>query len=162
MAAGMTYTPIATATGTGSSGVITFSSIPSTYTDLVVVSSMIGTENAAVRMRLNGDTTSSNYSYTLLYGNGSSVGSTRELSTQIYLGHANTSNPNASVVSINNYSNTTTFKNVLSRGNQLSQFVSAVIGLWRNTSAVNSITIVMDSGSFTTGSTFTLYGILAA
>jgi len=157
-----TYEPIATTNGTGSSGVITFSSIPSTYTDLVVVSSMIGDANAAVRMRFNGDTTNSNYSYILLYGSGSAAGSTTETATQIYLGHANTSTPNASIVSLNNYSNTTTYKSVLSRGNQVNQFVSEVTGLWRNTAAINSVTIAMDSGNFTTGAMFTLYGIKAA
>jgi hypothetical protein len=157
-----TYEPIATTNGTGSSGVITFSSIPSTYTDLVVVSSMIGDANAAVRMRFNGDTNDSNYSYILLYGTGSVAGSTNNTATQIYLGHANTSTPNASIVSLNNYSNTTTYKSVLSRGNQVNQFVSAVTGLWRNTAAINSVTIAMDSGNFTTGAMFTLYGIKAA
>ena len=158
----LTYEAIATANGTGSSGVVTFSSIPGTYTDLVVASSIIGDANSAVRIRLNGDTTDSNYSYILLYGNGSVAGSTNNTATQIYLGHANTSAPNASIVSLNNYSNTTTFKTVLSRGNQINQFVSAVVGLWRNTAAVTSLTIVMDSGNFTTGSTFTIYGIKAA
>jgi len=157
-----TYEPIATTNGTGSSGVITFSSIPSTYTDLVVVSSMIGDANAAVRMRFNGDTTNSNYSYILFYGTASATGSTTETATQIYLGHANTSTPNASIVSLNNYSNTTTYKSVLSRGNQVNQFVSEVTGLWRNTAAINSVTIAMDSGNFTTGAMFTIYGIKAA
>jgi hypothetical protein len=157
-----TYEPIATANGTGSSGVVTFSSIPATYTDLVVASNIIGDANSAVRIRLNGDTTDSNYSYVLLYGTASVAGSTYNAATQIYIGHANTSTPNASVISLNNYSNTTTYKSVLSRGNQVNQFVSAVIGLWKNTAAINSVTIVMDSGSFTTGATFTIYGIKAA
>jgi hypothetical protein len=157
-----TYEPIATANGTGSSGVVTFSSIPGTYTDLVVASNIIGDANSAVRIRLNGDTTDSNYSYILLYGTGSVAGSTNNTATQIYIGHANTSTPNASIISLNNYSDATTFQTVLSRGNQVNQFVSAVAGLWRNTAAVTSVTIVMDSGNFTTGSTFTIYGIKAA
>ena len=121
-----TYEPIATANGTGSSGVVTFSSIPATYTDLVVASNIIGDANSAVRIRLNGDTTDSNYSYVLLYGNGSVAGSTYNAATQV------------------------------------NQFVSAVSGLWKNTAAITSVTIVMDSGNFTTGSTFTIYGIKAA
>lgn len=157
-----TYEPIATANGTGSSGVVTFSSIPATYTDLVVASNIIGDANSAVRIRLNGDTTDSNYSYVLLYGNGSVAGSTYNAATQIYIGHANTSSPNASITSLNNYANSTTFKTALNRGNQVNQFVSAVSGLWKNTAAITSVTIVMDSGNFTTGSTFTIYGIKAA
>ena len=57
MAAGSTYTPIATTT-LGSAGTITFSSIPSTYTDLVIVlngngSRVAGTDDTG--LRLNSD-----------------------------------------------------------------------------------------------------------
>jgi hypothetical protein len=34
--------------------------------------------------------------------------------------------------------------------------------LWRNTSAITSVTILTTGNTFTTGSTFTLYGILKA
>ena len=65
MAAGSTYTPIATTTGTGSSGTITFTSIPSTYTDLRII--LNGTETNATLyefdMRYNNDS-GNNYSLT--------------------------------------------------------------------------------------------------
>jgi hypothetical protein len=38
----------------------------------------------------------------------------------------------------------------------------ALVGLWRNTSAISNIEIFCDGGSYTAGSTFTLYGILKA
>jgi hypothetical protein len=63
---------------------------------------------------------------------------------------------------MNNYSNTTTFKTFLSRTNVASDRVEALVGLWRSTSAITSITLYCGSNSFVTGSTFTLYGILKA
>ena len=70
MAAGATYTPIATQTTSGSTGAVTFSSIPQTYTDLVVVinTSLSGLCNSL--LQFNGDT-GSNYSGTVIGGSGS-------------------------------------------------------------------------------------------
>jgi hypothetical protein len=61
-----------------------------------------------------------------------------------------------------NYSNTTTNKTVLGRSSAASGFVEAAVGLWRNTSAITSITATTGGQSYQTGSTFTLYGIKAA
>jgi hypothetical protein len=63
-----------------------------------------------------------------------------------------------------NYANTTTYKTVLARSNVTDFRVAAIVGLWRSTSAINTIQLRSDNSSynFTTGSTFTLYGISAA
>jgi len=63
-----------------------------------------------------------------------------------------------------NYSNTTTYKTWLAReGNGTNGYVSALVGLWRNTNAITQIKVLnTGSGNFATGSTFTLYGIKAA
>jgi hypothetical protein len=68
------------------------------------------------------------------------------------------------VIQINNYSNSTTFKTPLIRTNTGPSWgtVFAIVGLWRNTAAITSITFTPDTGNFDTGSTFTLYGIKAA
>jgi len=59
-----------------------------------------------------------------------------------------------------NYSNTTTYKTFLGRGNDPSSFVRQGVGLWRNTAAITSFSV---SGvTFSTGVTATLYGIKAA
>ena len=67
------------------------------------------------------------------------------------------------MVSINNYSNATTYKTVLWRDNS-NTYVAAQAGLWRSTSAITSITLSTNSSAtnFASGSTFSLYGILAA
>jgi len=78
MAAGSTYTPIATTTLGSTTASYTFSSIPSTYTDLVLV--VIGeayftsTNYINTGVQFNSDT-GSNYAAHYLIGNGSSVSS---------------------------------------------------------------------------------------
>ncbi len=163
MAEGSTYTPIATTTASGSSGTITFSSIPSTYTDLVLIAA--GTASAAnyTKLTFNGDA-ASNYSITNFYGTGSAVGSTRASNfnyIQCYYNYANT-NQTMMRVNVFNYSNTTTYKTAFLPDANAAQEVTAKVGLWRSTAAVTSITLERVSGNWNSGSTFTLYGIAAA
>jgi hypothetical protein len=61
-----------------------------------------------------------------------------------------------------NYSNTTTFKTLLVRFDNSSTETSLRVGLYRSTSAISTILVETDSSTFTSGSTFTLYGIKAA
>jgi hypothetical protein len=160
MAAGSTYTPIATTTLGRAAASYTFSSIPNTYTDLIAVFSGTATAANSVYIRFNGDT-ANNYSFTYLYGSGSSASSGRTATTgNIYAIDIPTSQTNL-LVNVNNYSNTTTFKTSLQRGNAAATAVTATVGLYRSTSAISSLEIYTNS-TFTTGSTFTLYGIKAA
>jgi len=175
MAAGSTYTPIATTTLGSAQASVTFSSISGSYTDLVLVG--VGYNGAAdgyvPRMQFNSDT-GTNYSLTDLYGSGTTAGSAR-LSNQsnILLGYIAAWDTTSTQIGmftaqIMNYSNTTTYKTALSRFSQASgtsSGVDAIVGLWRNTSAITSIKILGDTGAsqtFASGSTFTLYGIAAA
>ena len=162
-----TYEPIATATGTGSSGSITFSSIPSTYTDLILVAnaaSVSGTYNAL--LRFNSDS-GSNYSRTAITYDGGSVISSRN-SNQTYIvatadGIVGPTNPSPKIIHIMNYSNSTTYKTILDRDVNVSYGITAIVGLWRSTSAITSLEYyILSPGKFTTTSTFTLYGIKAA
>jgi hypothetical protein len=66
------------------------------------------------------------------------------------------------ITHFNNYSNATTYKTILSRGNNASSSVTAYSALWRSTSAINEIKVFTLSGNLRAGSTFTLYGIAAA
>lgn len=154
-----TYTPIATQTLTTSAASVTFSSIPATYTDLVLV--VAGTINSATAMDLtfNSDT-GSNYSRTILTGDGSSASSSRVSSaTNLGLGFLSTTQ-SVSIIQLMNYSNTTTFKTVISRGNAADNRTTATVGLWRSTAAINTINLA--GGTYQIGTTFTLYGILKA
>jgi len=171
MAAGNTYTQIASTTLSSAAATVTLSSIPATYTDLVLVMSLGASTNADnVLMQFNGDT-ASNYSSTELSGNGSTAASTRVSSaTSINLtnriGTTTTLSGLVIICNVMNYANTTTYKTALSRASQAGDTypgASADVGLWRSTSAINSI-LIKQSGSpnFITGSTFNLYGITSA
>ena len=166
MAAGNTYVALATQTLGSAAASVTFSSISGVYTDLVVVVTARNTTASYTgTIRLNGDS-ATNYSSTQLYGDGTTSGSNRDTSrTAIDNIYAASSADaagvfNATLVNIQNYSNTTTYKTILSRSNLTVQ-VAASVGLWRSTAAINSVE-VRSAGNFAIGSTFSLYGIAAA
>jgi hypothetical protein len=167
MPAGSTYTPIATTTLGSNAASYTFTAIPSTYTDLVLVVTPLATSNGqATYIRVgNGSIDSgSNYSNTNLSGNGSIAISARrsnatEFSVEYYTAADTTARDNI-IVHFMNYSNTTTNKTFISRSNNAAYGVDANVGLWRSTSAINQIFIA--SGAYAIGSTFTLYGLAAA
>jgi hypothetical protein len=161
-----TYEPLATTTLGSAAATVSFTSISGSYTDLVLVMNTIGTSAGGdVQAQFNSDT-GSNYSCTILYGTGSAAGSTRQSSVSSilldYYAELNTAVSNR-IVSIQNYSNTTTYKTLLSRANNAGLGVDAIVGLYRSTSAITSILIkISNANTFATGSTFTLYGIKSA
>lgn len=165
MAAGSTYTPIATITASGSTTTVTFSSIPSTYTDLrIMISGTIGSGGNDVIMYFNGDT-ATNYSATYINGNGSAAVSARYTSrVNIPLSYGSGISPTQGnfYTDIMNYSNTTTYKTALSRVNNTQYGLDQGVGLWRSTAAINSVTIGSSSANMSSTTTLTLYGIAAA
>jgi hypothetical protein len=166
-----TYVALATQTVATATSSVTFSSIPSGYTDLVLVISNATTTvtGYSYTYSLNNDT-GSNYSLTLLDGNGSAAQSVRYsnvTNTQAYLGTwtagMSTTEPTTIIVQLMNYSNATTYKTSLCRSNTASRQVDAVVGLWRSTAAVNRWDIQAQPGAnIGVGSTFSLYGIANA
>jgi hypothetical protein len=171
MAAGNTYESIATQTLGSATATVTFSSISSAYTDLVLVcNAATSVAGYSLLLRFNSDS-GSNYSQTQMYGNGTTAGSNRGSNlAQIYLGYTpdsyGTVGNNNFIVNIQNYSNSTTYKTALCRNNNMSSggtnATEAAVGLWRNTAAISTVSLTAGSGNILTGSTFTLYGILAA
>lgn len=167
MAAGSTYTPIATTTlANSTTASYTFSSIPSTYTDLVLIIAGAGAASGGnTLLQFNSDT-ATNYSTTILYGDGSAAGSARASNaSSMNIGDLDASTQSNTLISIMNYANTTTYKTSLGRSNRLNAgaAVAAKCGLWRSTSAINSVKVFLSTGdNFLTGTTLTLYGITAA
>ena len=163
-----TYTPLESIVLTSATASVTFSNISQNYQDLVIVANIAQvSSNNSLRYRFNSDT-SSNYSNTYLTGNGSSAASSRDTSQTSgtsYVTGSTTLETNY-ILQIMNYSNTTTYKTILSRSNRASSEVAADVGLWRSTSAINSISLAMGSSfptnNFTAGSTFDLYAISPA
>ena len=159
MPAGATYTPIATTTLGSNQSTISFTNISGSYTDLVIIFSGIESTNDFNLLRFNGDT-GSNYSHTEIYGDGSSAQSGRGTNrTTMYFGRGQTT-ANNKILHLMNYSNTTTYKTILSRNN--SDSTGAFANLWRSTSAITSIEFSRGGGTYNTGTTVSIYGIAAA
>lgn len=160
-----TYEPIATTTLGSAAASVTFSSIPSTYTDLVLVLSgkYASTSDSSPSLQFNSDT-SANYSETGLNGNGSTASSFRESNVSAMVAGSMSADQSTTIFNIMNYSNTTTYKTVISRGNNTTYRVRAYVGLWRSTAAINSITLLANASgiNFDIGTTVSLYGIKAA
>lgn len=144
---------------------VAFTSIPATYTDLVLIANYTTTAaNVDVRFQVNSDT-ATNYSYTYLLGNGTAAGSGRAANSAFiggYFSVGTSTNGNISIYNLMNYANTTTYKTILQRMSSAEKELTANVGLWRNTAAINACTIYTSGSTFTAGSTFTLYGIKAA
>ena len=157
-----TYEPIATTTISGTStSSVTYSSLGS-YTDIVLVINGYNSTDQNFRLRLNGDT-GSNYSVTRLEGDGSSASSSRLTSqTSMILSAGIHTNPGVYIAQIMNYGNSSTYKTVLTRSNIAANATCAFVGLWSSTSAVTSLTVLINSGYIVAGTTITLYGIAAA
>jgi hypothetical protein len=164
-----TYIPLYTTTLASTTSTVAFSSIPAGYTDLVLVCNAIAATNASMTIQFNGDT-ANNYSYIVLDGSGTTVSSNRQNNVSAIqlaswsIGMGSTTIPSPVIANIQNYSNATTFKTVLTRSSVVNASaamgVDAFAGLWRNTAAITSLTI--NGNTFAIGSTFSLYGIAAA
>jgi hypothetical protein len=149
--------------GTG----VTFTSIPNTYTDLIIVQNVSLTGAAISQFRVgNGSVdTGANYSQTVISGNGTSAQSSRATGQSTWrseLAHM-TAGWGTYITNIQDYSNTTTYKTALSRYNNVPYgALDGIVNLWRSTSAINTIQLYLDrSEYFLIGSTFKLYGIQA-
>ena len=173
---GGSFESIATATGTGSSGTITFSSIPSTYKHLQIRYIGRSDEVATVRnlnIRLNGDT-GTNYVYHNLTGDGSTATAAgvtavaQMLVRPIPAASASANIMGAGIIDIHDYASTTknktvrTFVGADANTASTDWKVSLFSGLWLNTAAITSISLIAQSGNFTTNTTFALYGIKGA
>jgi hypothetical protein len=163
-----TYTPIASITLGANTASVTFNSIPTTYTDLVLVVNAGDTPTATLmRAQFNNDT-ANNYSETKLVGNGTSATSSRiTTNSELNVGetaYMSTTNTGNAVYTLHfmNYANTTTNKTILYRASNANFGTELCVGLYRSTSAITSIKLFPPGNSFLTNSTFNLYGILGA
>jgi len=162
----VTYKPIATQT-LGSNTTVTFSSIPQTYTDLILVINGLSNVNEGAEYQVgNGSVdTGTNYSRTRIMGDKTTASTFRATGQDRFLCDGfSTSFSYASmqIVHFMGYSNTSTYKTVLFRGNSTKTYLLAQVGLWRSTSAINTIKVSGYSGNLGSGTTVTLYGIKAA
>jgi hypothetical protein len=167
----LTYEPIATTTISSNTTSLSFTNISSSYTDLVVICSNFTSTTAGgtIYFQFNNDT-SSNYSMTEMYGNGTSAASTRLTTTTVipisyFITTGTTQTGQIAIAHIMNYSNSTTYKNVLARESNASDAsypgTGTMVGLWRSTAAINRIDLTNNTKTWNAG-TVTIYGIKAA
>ena len=154
-----TYVALATTTLASASSSVTFSSIPATYRDLVVVASVSSTGGADGFVRFNGDT-GSNYSSVRMYGTGSAAGSDSYSTVYGHIGDVWGTQGNI-LLQIMDYSATDKHKTYLSRANAPANTLFGIAGRWASTTAVTSVQLFLASQSFVAGSTFSLFGIEA-
>jgi hypothetical protein len=156
-----TYVALRTQTVAVATGAVTLDLTGiSGYTDLVLVINGTIASPGNYTLRFNSDT-GSNYSDTVLFGDGSTAGSNRRSSQTVgYIGNGSTV-IGTTIAHIMNYSNATTFKTILSRSNVTDQRAESRIVLWRNTAAITSVTVFADGQNMSIGTTISLYGIKA-
>jgi hypothetical protein len=163
-----TYTLIQAQTLASSAASVTFSSIPATYTDLVLRhSSRATTSNVQLYMKVNGATTG--LSVTLLGGDGGTAFSYNSPSGYPgeWLGFKDRSTDTANTfgsgeVYIPSYtvSQNKPFSTVsVTENNASDAFIGLGAKLWSNTTAITSLEIYGQSGDLATHSSFYLYGI---
>jgi hypothetical protein len=167
------FESIATATGTGSSGTITFTSIPGTYKNLQIRYNgrcdRAGVGLNDLFMTFNSDT-GSNYTSQELNGNGSSVSASVDgPSTRILIPNSTPGAQAAAnimgvgIINFQDYSSTSKYKTVgaitgAERNGESSRIYSNS-GVWASNSAITSISFTAPSSNFTTSTIFSLYGI---
>jgi hypothetical protein len=163
----VTYKKIASVTVTGATAAnIEFTSIPATYTDLVIKVSSRGNASAMGKNLLigfNGST--SDFTGRYVEGTGSAAASA---SVARFIGSTNAGTSTASTfgsaeIYIPNYAGSTNKSysaEGLSENNASEAYRHLTAGLWSQTAAITSVTLTLsDSDVFVTNSTAVLYGI---
>ncbi len=155
-----TYTSLANVTLGTTAASVTFSSIPATYRDLILVYDWTSTSAASFYIRLNGDSGSN---YTRVYMGAISAAASGTESGTGWNGLSLSAGNERQIgtLQIMDYSATDKHKTALNRANQASPYVIADAYRWANTAAVTSASFTMASGTFSAGSTFNLYGVIA-
>jgi hypothetical protein len=166
------YESIATVYGNGSSGTLTFSSIPSGYTHLQVRALVRGTRSSTYDvfwLRFNNDS-SGNYTEHQVEGSGTAASASGTVSGTLYgswLGYlpaaTNTANVfGVSIVDILDYANTNKYKTTRALAGadvNGSGYANMYSSLWLSTSAITTISAIALNGNFSQYSVIELYGI---
>jgi hypothetical protein len=171
-----TFTLISTITvGSGGAASIDFTSIPNTYTDLCLKTSL-RTDRTSITsdmiLQFNGDTSAA-YSFRRIYGSGSgtgsdtlSAGSTNGLSGFADGASATSSTFGNTEIYIPNYAGSTQKSwstDGVNENNATTAYAGLYASLWTGTSAINRVTIKdYNSANFVQYSSASLYGILKA
>jgi hypothetical protein len=173
------FEAIASATGTGSSGTITFSSIPADYQHLqirfIVRSTASSSSTTGLNFYPNAETgSSSTFDRHYLYGDGSAVTASNSINQGEFFAYnvvprdlMLSDTYGVGIIDIHDYASTTKNKTVRmfygfddNSGTTASR-VYLESGLWRSTDAITDLRFTV-STAFKTGSVISLYGVKGA
>ena len=160
----LTYEPISTNTLGSNTATVTFSSIPSTYTDLIVIINYRSANTSAGSVRCTVNSVTSGYSGTYV-GSSTVVYSGKDTGNAYFrpLFLPSSNSPfGIGIIQFQNYSNTSVNKTVISRYGSPNNETVAYASLIQTTNAISTIAFSTDTTGYASGSTFTLYGIKAA
>jgi hypothetical protein len=159
-----TYTPLATVTLGSTASSVTFSSIPATYRDLILVatSTTAITSSGFCSVRFNADS-GSNYSEVWMQSVGAPpAASSSSFSNGTELGFGGAFSQ--AIMQIMDYSATDKHKTTLNKWNTIAittndAVLQARAGRWANTAAITTVRLGASAGVLAIGTTFNLYGI---
>jgi hypothetical protein len=145
---------------------LTFSSIPGTFRDLVLVVDTIrattGSTTLGVRFNAN---TGNSYHYVTIEGNGSNTngptGTDTFVTASAFTNVFNGLDRALIIYNIMDYSTSNKNIPVLSRASNASAVTALAAGRWGFAGPVTQVDVFATTGQFATGSIFTLYGIPA-
>ena len=170
-----TYDALGSYTVSGSSTTsITFSSLPTSYTDLVLTGThALSVDNNSITVIYNNDT-GSNYPSNSAYiyyatnyyiqGDTDGVSATRNQSVSGYPTYSNWASLEMYITEYGSSKwKNTLYRNTAATNSStyLGSYVSMGGSTWKNTAAITSIKISASAGNFTAGTVFSLYGIIA-
>lgn len=167
----VTYALIASNTLSSAASSVSFSSIPNTYSDLILrfsARSDAAVQTTGVKIVIN-NSTSSIYTATGLIGSGNTVTANRETATpNLYIARANGANTTADTFSNYEYyfldylsSQKKSFScyGALENNSTSNNWIDANAGLFNSTAAITALKLQTNSGNFVAGSSFFLYGV---
>jgi len=155
-----TYIALATATLASSASSFTFSSIDQSYGDLVLVANYNPSTQGGHRLTLNNDN-NSNYNMAIMTGFSGNASSVARNNQSFFLNEVSDAGWHLNTYRIFDYSATDKHKSLLLTYNHANERPATEhqSGRYASNSAVTSVTMFLNGGSFDPGSTFSLYGV---
>ena len=143
---------------------VTFAGIPTGYSHLQIRGTYLNSSAGSALINLNGDTTNT-WPFHQLYGTGSSAvsnASTTSTFGQLSYGDGSSTAPVGFVCDILDYANNNkykTFRTLSGNDTNGAGYILLRSNLWQSTSAITSMVLTAQSGSFAQYSSFALYGV---
>jgi hypothetical protein len=152
-------TALATVTLQAATPTVTFSGIPNTYRDLILVANFNGTTTGQTAyLNINGSFSGSMVG---MRGNGSAVASYTQASMFLSYAGGFTSTFETAVANILDYAQTDKHKTILVRADNATSKAEAMANRWASLDPITSVGVSLGGGNIVAGSTFSLYGRIA-